>query len=80
MFKGIIPVHSNYSYDGRHTTGEIAAFARARGFAFIAMSEHSDTLDSEKVKRLREASQEALSIYPGSRLYTTAKHLQERFV
>lgn len=58
VFKGIIHVHSTYSYDGRHSISEIAAFARERGFAFVGMSEHSDTLDSEKVIRLREECQE----------------------
>jgi predicted metal-dependent phosphoesterase TrpH len=58
-FKGIIHVHSNYSYDGKHSIDEIAAFARQRSYAFVGMSEHSDTLDSDKVARLREECQKA---------------------
>lgn len=49
LFKGIIHVHSNLSYDGQHSLNEIAAFAKKRGYSFVGMSEHSDTLDAEKV-------------------------------
>lgn len=49
LFKGIIHVHSNLSYDGQHSLDEIAAFAKKRGYSFVGMSEHSDTLDAEKV-------------------------------
>jgi hypothetical protein len=58
-FKGIIHVHSNYSYDGKHSIDEIAAFARQRSYAFVGMSEHSDTLDSDKVKRMRDECRRA---------------------
>jgi len=56
---GLIHAHSTYSYDGRHTLGEIAAFARSRGLGFVGMSEHSDTLDCDKVARLQEDCQKA---------------------
>jgi hypothetical protein len=43
---GILHVHSRFSYDGEHSLDEIAAFGRRRGYGFICMSEHSDTLDA----------------------------------
>jgi hypothetical protein len=48
-FKGIAHVHSNFSYDGVHTVDELAAFGRACGYTFMAMSEHSDTLDPARM-------------------------------
>lgn len=47
VFTGILHVHSNFSYDGVHSVDELAAFGRACGYDFMAMSEHSDTLDQE---------------------------------
>jgi predicted metal-dependent phosphoesterase TrpH len=47
--KGIIHVHSNYSYDGRNSVQEIVQFAKNQGYSFLGMSEHSDTLNEEKM-------------------------------
>ena len=47
--RGIIHVHSTYSHDGRHTLEEIAGDARMRGYRFVGMSEHSDSLSEEKM-------------------------------
>jgi hypothetical protein len=44
--RGILHVHSRFSYDGNHSLEEIASFGRRCGYGFICMSEHSDTLDS----------------------------------
>ena len=46
---GILHVHSTYSYDGEHSLEEIAAFAGRRGYRFVGMAEHSDTLDDASV-------------------------------
>jgi len=68
-FKGIIHVHSNFSYDGHHSVDEIAQFARGRGYSFVGMSEHSDTLNAEKVALCVEECQRVSSpdclIIPG---------------
>jgi hypothetical protein len=53
-WRGILHVHSRYSYDGEHSLEEIASFAGRRGYSFVCMSEHSDTLDEEKVARFVE--------------------------
>lgn len=68
-FKGIIHVHSNYSHDGRHSLQEIALFAKKRGYSFVCMSEHSDTLNdgrmSEYVQECRRVSTARCMIIPG---------------
>lgn len=69
LFKGIIHVHSNYSYDGRHSLEEIAQYGIRSGFSFIGMSEHSDTLNEEKmdgyVKECQRISNRDCLMIPG---------------
>jgi predicted metal-dependent phosphoesterase TrpH len=48
-FKGIIHVHSDFSYDGQHSLEEIAQFGREREYSFIGMSEHSNTFNKNKM-------------------------------
>ena len=66
---GIIHVHSDFSYDGRHTLGEIASFAKNRGYSFVGMTEHSNTFDADKmaafVKACRRLSDPELFLIPG---------------
>ncbi len=68
-FRGIIHVHSNYSYDGQHSLEEIARYGAARGYSFIGMSEHSDTLNEETmeryVKECEKATTSGCLIIPG---------------
>ena len=47
--RGIVHVHSLYSYDGKHSLSEIAREARGAGLSFVCIAEHSDTLDSARV-------------------------------
>lgn len=67
--KGIIHVHSNFSYDGLVSLEEIAIFGKKRGYTFIAMSEHSDTLNGERiaeyVKECQKYSSPDCLIIPG---------------
>jgi hypothetical protein len=68
-FTGILHVHSNHSYDGHNSLGEIAEFARACGYSFLAMSEHSDTFNHDQmalyVQECREKSAPDFLIIPG---------------
>lgn len=77
-FKGIIHVHSKFSYDGRHTLEEIALFARKLGYSFVGVTEHSDTFDegrmSDFVKECRRFSDSALVLIPGIE-FTCEKNL-----
>jgi len=69
QYKGLLHVHSTYSYDGRHSISEIADFARRRRYDFVAMTEHSDTLTPERVSVLVEecnqASDRSFLMIPG---------------
>jgi predicted metal-dependent phosphoesterase TrpH len=49
---GIIHVHSTLSYDGRHSLEELAALGRQRGYGFVGITEHSDTMDVAKMAHL----------------------------
>ena len=48
--RGIVHVHSNYSYDGHNSLEEIARYARTRGYHFVGMTEHSDTFDRSRMR------------------------------
>lgn len=69
IVKGILHVHSNFSYDGRHSLKEIALFAKKHGYDFIGMSDHSDTYDQSKmsdlVKECRNLSTPEFLLIPG---------------
>lgn len=69
LVKGILHVHSRFSYDGKNTLEEIARHAIARGYSFVGMAEHSDTLNQEimstYVKSCAEVSSSSLLIIPG---------------
>jgi hypothetical protein len=49
VLTGILHVHSKFSYDGVSSVDELAAFGRACGYSFMAMSEHSDTFDRDRM-------------------------------
>ncbi len=69
LYKGLLHVHSTYSYDGRHSISEIAEFARRHHYDFVAMSEHSDTLTPKSVSTLvadcNQASDAFFQMIPG---------------
>src|SRR5215469_12113339 len=69
QFRGVAHVHSTYSFDGRLTIEEIAAFFEARGVAFVLMSEHVESLDPGKVRGLladcEKHSTASLLLIPG---------------
>jgi hypothetical protein len=69
MYSGILHVHSDHSYDGQHSLAEIRDMARRRGYAFVGMAEHSNTLSAARVARLvdecRRLSTGGCRIIPG---------------
>jgi hypothetical protein len=50
---GIYHIHSDYSYDGTNSLGEIADWARARGIRFVLLTEHDLGFDPEKFEKYR---------------------------
>ncbi|MGQ0665538.1 MAG: PHP domain-containing protein [Nitrospiraceae bacterium] len=52
--RGIVHVHSKYSYDGKHSLAELADATRGTGLDFVCITEHSDTLDAKKVAEIQK--------------------------
>jgi len=50
--KGILHVHSRHSFDGQHSLEEIAEFARGKGYGFVCVTEHSDTLTEQLTREM----------------------------
>lgn len=50
--RGALHVHSTFSHDGTLGIAELAAWYRGHGFNFVAMGEHSQDMDQQKVERL----------------------------
>jgi len=62
--KGDFHVHSSYS-DGRHTIGEIAKAAKAAGYKFVAITDHSQSLriaNGLTEERVREQMKEIAAL------------------
>jgi hypothetical protein len=54
---GVLHVHSTLSYDGQHPLSELAEAARRHGYSFVAVTEHSDTLDQARLSDLADQCQ-----------------------
>lgn len=69
LLRGIIHVHSTYSYDGRHSLAEIVEYGRQRGYDFVGMSDHADTFDSARmaqyVSECRQVSNPGCALIEG---------------
>jgi hypothetical protein len=65
----VLHVHSTVSYDGQHPLSELAEAARRHGYDFVAMTEHSDTLDQARLSNLADqcqaSSRSDLLLIPG---------------
>jgi hypothetical protein len=66
---GALHVHTTYSHDGRDTPEQLAGFARARGIAFIGLTDHAEDFDRAKFERFHahcgEASGDGVTLIPG---------------
>lgn len=52
LFKGAVHVHTDLSYDGKHTMSEVTEFLKGKGYDFVIISEHSHSMDADKVEKL----------------------------
>jgi len=50
--RGLIHIHTTFSYDGEASIEEICSFSRKRGYRFIAITEHSDNFSSKRMEVL----------------------------
>jgi predicted metal-dependent phosphoesterase TrpH len=68
-FRGIIHIHSKFSYDGQHSLEQIAQFGREHGYSFLGITEHSDSFDKTNMSQLTNTcyslSSAHLLIIPG---------------
>jgi len=69
MLRGIIHIHTGFSYDGKNTIPEWAAFLKAKGYNFVCLTEHDDDFDDAKMAGLvtecRQVSTDSFHIVPG---------------
>lgn len=67
--KGLVHVHSDYSYDAKLTLPEYIKYARGNNISFILFAEHCDTFTKQSYEeykeRCRELSDDALLLIPG---------------
>ncbi|MEM5855550.1 MAG: PHP domain-containing protein [Candidatus Aenigmatarchaeota archaeon] len=73
--KGIFHVHTKeFSYDSKVSFEEIKEFCRKKGFSFVALAEHSGSMNKKKMKKLvkkcKEMSKEGLIFIPGLEILT----------
>lgn len=54
QLRGVVHVHSRISYDGHESIARLADFFRAQGYDFMCITEHSDGLTRENMKRIVE--------------------------
>lgn len=68
-YKGALHVHSTLSHDGTLTIPELARWYSEKGYQFIAMGEHSQDLNEEKIHILRDqcaaSSGNSFCVIPG---------------
>lgn len=67
--RGVIHVHSTFSYDGKVTLTELRAQLTAAGYSFACMTEHTDELTltkaTEFVRECRALSDDTFVFIPG---------------
>jgi hypothetical protein len=75
-FKGAIHVHTTFSHDGVLTLEELASFLKARGYDFMAVTEHSQDMTAESLALLEEGakslSDDRFLVIPGIEFTCTA--------
>lgn len=47
--RGMLHVHSNYSYDGDNSIAEISFFFKSKGYHFVCLTEHGDDFTQDKM-------------------------------
>lgn len=52
--RGIIHIHSNYSYDSTASIEAIVNEAKRRGYSFVALTEHAENMDEDSMARYVE--------------------------
>lgn len=78
-YRGLLHVHSTYSYDGKLSLVELKHRLQAAGLAFAAMTEHTDQLTTEVAQRFvaecRALSDSTFVFLPGFEVPYGRAHL-----
>ncbi len=79
MIKGIIHVHTKgFSYDAKVSFEEIKEFCKNNGYKFVAVTEHSESMNKKKMKKLvekcKKMSEKELIFIPGLEIVTKEKY------
>jgi hypothetical protein len=53
--RGILHIHSDFSYDGYNSVEEWASFLKKKGYDFVCFTEHDDSFNHHKMIQLIEA-------------------------
>jgi hypothetical protein len=68
-FRGLIHIHTTYSYDGTLSTNDIVKLVKIRNIDFIILTEHAEDFDDKKmqvfVNECAKASDESFLVIPG---------------
>lgn len=59
--KGALHVHSTLSHDGTLSIAELADWYKSRRYNFVALGEHSQDMDAEKISRMKQECAERSS-------------------
>jgi predicted metal-dependent phosphoesterase TrpH len=69
LHRGLIHIHSSFSYDGKNSIQEWAAFLKLKGYDFACFTEHDDDFDQHKmaqlVKECKDISDASFYAVPG---------------
>lgn len=73
MLKGVSHIHSTYSFDGKVKLSDVKTFFEEKGFDFVLMSEHIETLGVEEIRSFisecRSLSSERFLLVPGIEIH-----------
>ena len=52
IYRGVFHAHSQHSFDGKEPLARLCAELRSRGYHFLLLTEHDDTLDAATYERI----------------------------
>jgi len=69
IFKGIIHIHTTFSFDGKLSLPDVIVLAKKRNLDFIVLTEHAEDLDDKKmqlfIRECHTASTDTFVVIPG---------------
>ncbi len=79
LVRGLLHVHSNYSYDGKESLSSLKQFLIGKGINFCCLTEHTDFLTKEKAEAMmteaKALSDENFVFIPGFEVPYKSAHI-----